>query len=418
VFLYRLLLSLAAPLFALRLWRDGADTRRERLGGHGPDRITQHQRLWIHAASNGELTSARPLIEALLNADARLDLVITCNSETGKALARGWHLPRTDIRSAPLDYRWALRRFMANWSPDALVVVENELWPNRMAMMHGSGRAVMIVSARLSERSAKMWNRLPALRDQVLSTISLISAQDNATRDRFLTLGAAPETVGRVVNLKLRAGPAVTAPEDAAAMRAAFPPGTVFLAASTHEGEDGAILLGFERALAHDPDLRLILAPRHPRRAPEIIKQITRMRLPFAVRSQGQSPRNAAVYLADTLGEMALWYGLADWVFVGGSLVDKGGHTPFEPAQFGCAILHGPHLSNFAEGYDALMGADASVMVQSADDIARALHELDQPTRAAMAARANTAIAGMTQGDMLAPLLRDIGRLAGNSSLT
>ena len=246
----------------------------------------------------------------------------------------------------------------------------------------------------------------------------MISAQDNATRDRFLSLGATPETVGRVVNLKLRAGPAVTAPEDAATMRAAFPPGKVFLAASTHEGEDGAILLGFERALAHDPDLRLILAPRHPRRAPEIIKQITRMRLPFAVRSQGQSPRNAAVYLADTLGEMALWYGLADWVFVGGSLVDKGGHTPFEPAQFGCAILHGPHLSNFAEGYDALMGADASVMVHSADDIARALHELDQPTRAAMAARANTAIAGMTQGDMLAPLLRDIGRLAGNSSLT
>nr|WP_212524563.1 3-deoxy-D-manno-octulosonic acid transferase [Actibacterium sp. MT2.3-13A] len=419
MFLYRLLLTLAAPVIALGLARrDRRDGLDERLGGHGAGAARRGAVIWLHAASNGELTAARPLIAALLARDARLWLVITCNSATGRALAQGWGLPRTEVRLAPLDYRLCLRRFLGNWQPDALIVIESELWPNRLTEMARRHRPVLVLSARISERSARLWARLPGLTRRVMGAISLLSAQDAGSEARFLSLGLPPDRLAPALNLKTGAAPAAPDPAELARLRPLFPHGATLLAASTHEGEEGPILMGFRRALAERPELRLILAPRHPRRSADIQAILRRQGLGFAVRSAGEVPdAGTPVYLADTLGEMGLWYALAGTTFVGGSLVAKGGHTPFEPAAHGSALLHGPYLENFAEVYAALEAAGGSRRVEGADDLRAALLSLDEAGRARMAEAAARVTERLHDSAGLDPLIDRLADLTGDTNL-
>ncbi|MGC9370294.1 MAG: 3-deoxy-D-manno-octulosonic acid transferase [Paracoccaceae bacterium] len=416
--LYRLLLTLAAPFIALGLARrDRRAGLDERLGGHGPGAARRGAVIWLHAASNGELTAARPLIDALLARDARLWLVITCNSATGRALAQGWGLPRTEVRLAPLDYRLCLRRFLGNWQPDALIIIENELWPNRIAEMARLRRPVLVLSARMSEKSARTWARLPWLTGPVMGGISLLSAQDAGSEARFLSLGLPPERLAPALNLKTGAAPAADSAE-LDRLRPLFPREATLLAASTHEGEEGPILMGFRRALAQRPDLRLILAPRHPRRSPDIQAILRKQGLGFALRSAGELPEpETPVYLADTLGEMGLWYALAGTTFVGGSLVDRGGHTPFEPAAHGCALLHGPHVENFAEVYATLQAEGGSRCIRGADDLLDALLGLDDDTRARMAGAAARVTERLHDSAGLAPLIDRLAALTGDTNL-
>lgn len=420
MFLYRVLLSLAAPIFLWRLWRrDDVGARQERLGGRAVGIARKDGVLWVHAASNGELTAARALIEALLARDGKLTVIVTCNSVTGRALAQGWGLERVQVRLAPLDFRLVLRRFIGNWQPDALIIIENELWPNRMAMMAGLGRPVVVLSARMSAGSARMWGRLPGLARKVMGTIRYLSAQDAASEVRFADLGVGAHCIGPVLNLKSSAAEPGAVDEDALdALAPLFPRDKTLLAASTHEGEDSPIIMGFRQAVAHDPERRMILAPRHPRRAGEIETILKRNRLSYAVRSRGEEPGpDTQVYLADTLGEMPLWYDLAGVCFVGGSLVDKGGHTPFEPAAHGAALLHGPHLSNFADVYAALEAAGGSRRIGGADDLAAALAALDDKARARMVGAATRLVGDMHDTAALRPIIDTIARLTGDAGL-
>ncbi|WP_372605246.1 3-deoxy-D-manno-octulosonic acid transferase [Actibacterium sp.] len=403
MFLYRFLLTLAAPFVAVKLLRGGGlDQRLGGGDGNGPV-------LWLHAASNGEATAARPLIEALLASDPALRLLITCNSETGRDLVAGWGLARVSVALAPLDYRWALARFLRRWQPAALIIVENELWPNRLLMMQARQRPVIVVSGRMSGKSARVWAKLPGLARRVLGALSLVSAQDQASQSRFAALGVDAARIAPALNLKLTQAPPRPDAGDLATLAALLPRDKTVLAASTHAGEDQIILQGFARAHAQDPDLRLILAPRHPRRGDEVAALIAQAGLGFARRAAGHAP-TAPVYLADTLGEMPLWYALAGVTFVGGSLVPKGGHTPFEPAAFDSAILHGPYLENFAEGYAALQSAGGSLLIRNADDLTQALLTPAQTT--ALPVRAKAAIAALGSADGLADLVGRIQALS------
>lgn len=412
---YRLLLMLAAPIVALRLARR-RDEAKQRLGRTGPTARWPGPVIWLHAASNGEATSARGLIARILARLPAARMVVTCNTVTGRDLVRGWAMDRVEARLAPLDYRRTLRRFIGAWQPDALILIESELWPNRLAEMARLNRPVLVLGARMSARSAARWARLPGLIRPALAAISYLSAQDTGSRARFLALGVAEDRIGPVVNLK--SGPLprkATDNTDLNRLAPLFARNQTLLAASTHDGEEGVILSGFVKAHRVNPALRLILAPRHPRRAPEIAQRIARTGLAHATRSKGEAPGpDTPIYLADTLGEMDLWYRLAGLTFVGGSLVNRGGHTPYEPAAHGSAILHGPHLDNFASVYSALDAAGATRRITSADDLTTALTVLDAGAQTAMADTARTVIAQLHQnGTGLDPLLSELARLIG-----
>nr|WP_245749403.1 glycosyltransferase N-terminal domain-containing protein [Gemmobacter aquatilis] len=407
--LYRALMRVALPVMAattaLRQGRGRlpAGALAERLGSApggaaGPV-------VWLHGASNGELTSARWLIERLLAARPDLHLVITTNSASGRAMVAGWGMARVSARLAPYDLPGAVRRFRARWRPRALIVLENELWPERIRQMAGDGPVVML-GARLSAGSARNWQRVaPALIGATLARLALVSAQDGQSEARLVGLGLPQDRLGPRLMLKSRAAAAAVA---AAPFVPPCPRDRILLAASTHEGEEAVVLEAFAQARAAF-DL-LILAPRHPRRGAEVAGLIAVRGLGFATRSTGEVPGpGVAVYLADTLGEMAHWYAMAGATVVGGTYGPAGGHTPFEPAAFGSALLHGPSVANFAEVFAALDAAGAALPAADAGALAAALRGLGGAAQARLAAAARVVLT--EDGDAEALLSRLIALL-------
>lgn len=353
--------------------------------------------IWIHAASVGEVNSAALLIDALAR---RHRVLVTTNSETGLARARnaGW-----PAALAPLDLPATLARFLDAVQPRVAVTVEAELWPMRAQALAARGIPHVVVGARMSERSARRWSRLPGLIRPVLRQVAALSAQDAASEARLLQLGLPPAAVQPRLDLKLLAPARITAPEPSAERD------RTVLAASTHPGEDEPILDAYLAVRAQHPDLRLILAPRHPDRADQLATAIRARAIPFGQRSEGAE--DAPLLLADTLGEMALWYNRAGICLTGGSLMDHGGHTPWEPAAHGCAILHGPHVSNFADAYAALDQAGAARRVD-AQTLPRALADLlADPGRARVMGHAARGLLDNRAGDP-GGLLDLIDRLA------
>lgn len=396
---YRLLTHLLAlPVLLWLAWRvmRGAESgaqARQRLGG-GAGVVGA---LWVHAASNGELTSARPLIEALLADDPELRVLITTNTVTGQDLAHSWNNARIIARMAPLDHRAVVGRFLDSHRPLALIVVENELWPNRMALAAARGLPIIVIGARMSERSGARWAKT-RLGRQMVAQIGALSAQDKDSEARFLTLGLAPDRLLPCINLKTAIGARKALPLD-------WPRVSTVLAASTHEGEEAQVLAAFAQARAQRPDLRLILAPRHPRRAPDIAALIAKAGLAHATRSMGDPPV-AEVYLADTMGEMDNWYESAGLCFVGGSLVDKGGHTPFEPAAHHCAILHGPHVANFRDAYSALDAQGGALACTSVAELAKAMARLSAADQTRLTQAATTALGPAADLEAIAKAVR------------
>ena len=403
--LYRAILWMLTPALALHLLvsrlrgRVGAGAFAERFGlaaGSGAE-------LWLHGASNGELTSARWLIERIIAARPDLRLVITCNSWTARQMVMDWHLPRTSVRLAPFDTAGAVRRFRKAWHPRALVFLENELWLERIVQMADAG-PVICIGARMSERSARRWARVaPRLMALIMARLRLVSAQDAGSAKRFVTLGLPAERLGPQLMLKAYgldvAGPGLSAPVGAARDR-------VLLAASTHEGEEAIVLNGFAEAHRDGAFDLLILAPRHPRRIAEVRALVQATGLPFAIRSANQ-PLTAgiAVYVADTLGEMAQWYAMAGATLVCGSFGDAGGHTPYEPAAHRSAILHGPNVANFADAYAALDAAGGALAV-TAETLGAALKTLDTDRQLALASAARAALTPADESALVTAVLQ------------
>lgn len=404
--LYRVILGLVLPVLAgWQAWQEWrgrvpAGTLAERLAHVPAPEVKEHGTIWLHGASNGELTSARWLIETLIARRPDLHLVITSNSLTARDMVAAWGLPRVTARLAPFDSRAALGRFLGAWRARALIFLENELWPERITRMGDHG-PVICIGARMSGGSARSWARFaPGLIARILGQLSLVSAQDAGSEARLIALGLPPARLGPRLMLKARAQPATVA--GALPFVPAPPRARILLAASTHPGEDEVVLDGFMAARAQF-DL-LILAPRHPRRGDAIAALVEARGLRGARRSAGQLPQaDTSVYLADTLGEMAHWYAMAGATVIGGTFGDAGGHTPYEPAAAGSAILHGPGTANFAEVFARLDAEDAAIEITAAG-LGQALTGLDA-ARQTRLAKAATATLGPGDEDQSAALI-------------
>ncbi|MBC7476882.1 MAG: 3-deoxy-D-manno-octulosonic acid transferase [Pseudorhodobacter sp.] len=385
--IYRILMALLAPLLLARaLWRgeSGADLA-ERLG-HGAVPCD----LWLHGASLGELTSARWLMAALQADRPGLTVLVTANTLTGRQRVRDWQMPGVTARLAPLDLRGVLRRFLRASRPKALLSLEAEYWPLRFVTCANRQIPVLLLGARMSARSFRRWQSRRVIAATMLGAVRLASAQDAASRQHLLQLGLPADAVLPDLDLKAQAMahlPAPVTPDRAA--RAGW-----LLAASTHEGEEALVLAAFVRQSRFT---HLILAPRHPDRGAEIAALL--QGTDYARRSQGAEPGGTRIYLADTLGEMDRWYATCGAVVIGGSFAPRGGHTPWEPARFGTAMLHGPDTRNFAAAFAALDNSQGAVPV-TADTLHGALATLDGPAQDRLAAAAKAIL--QADGDIFA----------------
>jgi 3-deoxy-D-manno-octulosonic-acid transferase len=373
--------------------------------------------LWLHAASVGETLSLLPLLDALAARAPDLSVLVTTGTATSAAIL-AQRLPpalaaRVQHRFAPLDVpRW-VERFLSGWRPDAGALVESELWPNLVRAARRRGVPLALVNARLSERSARRWRRwAPGLARELLSGLSPVLAQTPADAARLGELGARLALC--LGNLKDAAAPLPADPAELARLRAAAAGRPVFLAASTHPGEEAIALDAHRRMAARLPGLLTVVAPRHPHRGPAVAAEAEARGSAVARRAAGETPGpGTAVYVADTLGELGLFYRLAGACLVGGSLVPRGGQNPLEPARLGCPILLGPHTANFAEPAARLLAAGGALRVEGNDPAAAlaalaegVLSDADRARGMAEAAAATAAAAEGLPGQMADALLR------------
>ncbi|MBY6090168.1 3-deoxy-D-manno-octulosonic acid transferase [Maritimibacter alkaliphilus] len=369
--LYSNAARLLAPVLRRRLTekhlREGGDPARvgERFGRATLPR-PEGPLLWVHAVSVGETVSALPLIEAALAEDPTLHALLTTTTITSAQIAADRLPTRARHQFAPIDVPQVFARFLAHWRPDIAVLTESEIWPGQIATLHRRGIPLAMVNARLSASSARGWQRFaPRLARALFSRVALILAQDAGTRTRMEALGADPARNEVTGSLKTAASPLKVDPQALTALTTAIGPRPLWVAASTHPGEEEILLDTHRTLLADHPQALLLLAPRHPDRAQEVAALITARDLSYSTRSADgvPGPRDQ-VFLADTLGEMGLWFSAAPVAFMGGSLLDNiGGHNPVEPAQAGCAILSGPHVANAEELYAALTAAGGAQLV-------------------------------------------------------
>ncbi|MBC9247291.1 3-deoxy-D-manno-octulosonic acid transferase [Paracoccus sp. 11-3] len=395
--IYSALTRLAEPLLRLQSTLGGQDALRERLV---MDARPVAADIWIHGASVGELTSARTIIEDLAR---DFSVLVTTNTETARQMVTGWGLA---ARLAPMDLPGTMQRFLNAVHPRLQVTIEGEFWPLRSRELARRGIPQTMIGARMSAKSAGNWGRFPRLIRPILERVEALSAQDALSEERLLRLGARPAAILPKLDLKLLGPAQISPPVDSAARD------MTFLAASTHEGEEQVFLDAFVEARKQHSDLRLILAIRHPKRGDEVANLIEQRGLPVIRRSQGAE--DGPVLLVDTLGEMARWYAAAGLCFVGGSLNDRGGHTPWEPAAYQCAILYGPHVSNFPDAYAALTAADAARQV-TVDSLQTSLAEiLAQPARIRAMGHAGRNVLDQRVGapDGLVTALRDLAKRA------
>lgn len=388
--LYRLALLLAAPLIPLRLlWRG----RRERgYLKHWGERLALGPvpatgALWIHAVSVGEMRAAQPLIQALRDAHPDAPLLLTCMTPTGRATAESLYGRFARIVYLPYDYAGSMRRFMRRVRPRVGILMETELWPN---LVHAAARGqvpIVLANARLSERSARGYARLPALTRACLQRIAVVAAQSDADAERLRTLGA--QTVHVTGNLKFDIAPPDTLLARGTAWKAQWGSRPVLLAASTREGEEAPLLRAF--AEAAPDDVLLVLVPRHPHRFDEVAALIEAAGLAYRRRSAlGETPLDTRtrVLLGDSLGELFAYYAACDVAFVGGSLMPLGGQNLIEAASVGRPVLVGPHTFNFEEATRLAIETGA---VRRVDDAAALMREAlvllgDAPARARMGA--------------------------------
>ena len=373
-----LIASLLAPLLPFYLRRRVAKGKEiaERLAerqGHGAAR-PPGRLIWCHAASNGETLSLLPLLEALAKQDPALSFLVTTGTVTSARLLEQRLspelAPRTQHRFLPLDVpRW-VARFLEGWRPDLAVIVESELWPNMLRAAGQQGVPMALINARMSARSAQGWGWAPGFARTLLARFALMLAQTEADAARFSALAGRP--VSCWGNLKYAAPPLPADPAELARLTSAWAGRPVWLAASTHPGED-EIILAAHRLLALDhPGLLTVIVPRHPQRGPDIAALAGD--LPVARRGAGQEAgTGVAVYVADTLGELGLFYRLANVALIGGSLVPHGGQNPLEAARLGCPIITGPHHFNFGEIITRLNAAHALVETPDGPGAAQAL---------------------------------------------
>ena len=399
--LYGLATGLAEPLAPLllsrRLRRGKEDAERlgERLGRASRSR-PDGALVWLHGASVGESVSLLPLVARIGAERPYLRLLVTSGTRTSADLL-GQRLPAGVIHQyVPIDAPAAVARFLDHWRPSLGLFVESELWPNLILGAQKRDAKLALVSARMSAASARGWARRPAAAHAVLDAFDTIFAQDTASEERLTALGG---TVAGRLNLKRLGAPLEADARQVAALKAAVGARRVIFAASTHAGEEIAIAAAASTLPDHP---LLIIAPRHPERGAAVAAELGKAGVELARRSQGSQPEGrTAVYLADTLGEMGLFYRLADAVVIGGGFAaGVGGHNPLEAARLGVGVVSGPRVFNHADIYDEMVAAGAAAVVDDTPDLAATLARLLDPKASKALGDAARAFAG-AQGQAL-----------------
>lgn len=392
----RLMTPVADLVLARRLARGKEDRTRlcERRGVATAPRPSGPL-VWIHGASVGEVVSVFALVESLRALRPDVNILLTSGTVSSSRLVAGRAPAGTVHQFVPLDVPRFLDRFLDHWRPGLALFVESELWPNMIAALRRRAVSAALVNARMSERSARNWARAPAAIGALLGAFRLCLAQTQADAERLRALGA--HDVEVTGNLKLDAAAPPVDETRLAGLRRAVAGRALIAAASTHPGEE-TMLAEAHRALKQElPGLMTVIAPRHAERGPAIAEEVRALGLDCALRSAGELPGAATdIYLGDTFGELGLIYRLAGIVFMGGSLVPHGGQNPIEPAKIGAAILHGPHIFNFADIYALLDQCGGARAVAGPAELTHELRRLlgDEAAGRDMAERAREGVAG------------------------
>ncbi len=395
--IYRAASRAAEPIasFALR--------RRLKSGKEDPNRVNERRGVasrerpngmlvWIHGASVGESLSVIPLVERLLELRPDLNFLVTTGTVTSAKLMTDRLPPRAFHQFIPLDHPDFVNAFLDHWQPDAAIFVESEFWPNLILTARKRVSSMALVNGRISPQSFNDWRRQPNTIRYLLSSFDTIIAQDYQNADRLVELsGGKVEMFGNLKN----AAPALPACEQQiSTLREAIGERPLWLAASTHPGEEELAVATHDRLKNDFENLLTIIAPRHPTRGNEAKEIALAKGLRVGQRSKGDKITvDMDVYIADTLGELGIFYRLCNIAFVGGGITPKGGHNPLEPARLGVAILHGPHTFNFVETYQSMRDVGGAALVRNDRELAAAIRRLmaDGKTRDTMSMAAQQA---------------------------
>ncbi|MBM6551220.1 3-deoxy-D-manno-octulosonic acid transferase [Marinomonas ostreistagni] len=373
MWLYRLLLTLAAPFIARRIWRfhkryDNYRVR-EALGDWRP--VTAD--LWLHCASVGEVLAAKALIEQWLKAHPEGRLLVTTVTPTGEAQLQKSFAGRVEHRYLPLDHNTCVKRALRSLNCPQLAIIETELWPNLLQQAKAQGMIIQVINARLSQRSADRYGKFSLVSKPLMALPDRFLAHAEADAERFKALGA--KDVPVVGNIKFD----VSAPDDPEVLKwqAHLAPQKefVWIAASTHEGEDEQFLEAHKTLQQQVPEAKLILVPRHPERFDSVYERCQQAGFSTARRSENAFEQwsQADVLLGDSMGEMMRYFAMADVAFVAGSMIERGGHNPIEPAVLAKPIIVGEHTFNFADITESLVRDQGACRVHSVEELVQQL---------------------------------------------
>jgi 3-deoxy-D-manno-octulosonic-acid transferase len=381
-YLYSALIYLLRPIaLAVVLWR-GLRNRRYWVGlgerfGFGPA-LGSKPTIWVHAVSLGEVTAAAPLIRALRARYPQMPVVLTTATPTGRERAQALFGGSSVVRYVPYDTPGSMRRFVARVQPRLVIIMETELWPNLFNECRRRRIPVVLASARLSLQSVARYRRFGGLFRSVLSDNTQVAAQSAEDAERFITIGADRNRTHVIGNLKFDISIDAAAVEHGRELRAAYwGARPVWIAGSTHAGEEEPVLTAHADLQRDLPGALLLLVPRHPERFQAVADLLTRRGLPFERRSSAAAARpDTQVLLGDTVGELAALYASVDVAFVGGSLVPVGGHNLLEPAALGVPVITGPYQSNGKEIAQLLLQAGAALEVADGAELSAVLKQL------------------------------------------
>ena len=372
---YRALTWAAGPLIhrymqrRLNAGREDPQRFRERFGDASATR-PNGPLVWLHASSVGESLSMLSLIERLRRERPEVVILMTSGTVSSARILENRLPPGVIHQFVPVDRMSWVRRFLDHWQPDLVLWVESEFWPGVLSEVKRRAIPAMLMNARISARSWRGWRRAPWMIRRILQTFDLCMAQTELDAERLRDLGAV--NIACPGNLKFAAEPLPADPDTLATLEAATAARPRWLAFSTHPGEEETIAAAHRILVRNLPDILTIIVPRHPARGPEIENILAASGTTVSVRSRSQLPdKNIGFLLADTMGELGVFFRLTDIAFVGGSLVPHGGQNPIEPARLGCAIVHGPHMENFLAIEGELNTAGASSVATTAEEIAR-----------------------------------------------
>ncbi|MBB1307743.1 lipid IV(A) 3-deoxy-D-manno-octulosonic acid transferase [Pseudoalteromonas sp. SR43-5] len=357
---------------------------KERFGFVGKSLFTVKTKpLVFHCASVGEVLAATPLVKALQKTHPNLNILITCNTPTGREQILSQFKNTVACSYLPIDFPFATARFLKRIKPQALCILETELWPNLMAISHKKNIPVLVINARLSEKSQQGYQKAAKLTHIIMRSITVLASHNKADAERFIELGLETSKSHVTGSIKFDITPSEDQLAKVLNLKQLYSSNErfVWVAGSTHPVEHELVLLAHQELLKKQPNALLIIAPRHPEQFDKVAELLTQNPLSFSRRSQNNY-NNEQILLADTLGELQCLYGAANVSFIGGSLIRRGGHNPLESAAFSVGVITGPHTYNFDHVYPELIKLKGAVVVDSNDELAKQLITFSQNTKA------------------------------------